>query len=126
MKFLIYLACDFVAFIVIAVIKTVTRVNLNLETGLILDVAIITITTFIANSLSKRYDRKRAAKKPDKPETELSFEHIKGKVSGVVLEKCEAQRGNDAELKSILDFCVENAFIPKKYYTVLFNEYRKK
>ena len=125
MKILICLACYFVAFIVIAVIKTVARVNPGLETGLIPDVAIITITTFIAISLSKHYDRKRA-KKPNEPETELSFEHIKGKVSGVVLEKCEAQRGNDAELKSILDFCVDNAFIPGKYYTVLFNEYRKK
>ena len=55
-----------------------------------------------------------------------NFNDIKDKVSGAVLEKCEQNRGNDDELRSTLTFCVENAFIKSEYYSILFEEFRKK
>ena len=120
---LITCSCLVVAALFIAVIETFFKMKFNVELGLIFEVPIISLTFFIASILVKKVEKK---KKPEAPKNTATFNDIKDKVSDAILEKCEQLRGNDDELRSTLTFCVENAFIKSEYYSILFEEFRKK
>ncbi len=120
---LISCSCLVVAAFVVAVIRTFFRMKFNVELGLIFEIPIILLAFFAAYIIIKKIEKKT---NPSHTEKAVSFEEIKDKVSNAILEKCEQHRGNDDELRSTLDFCVENAFIKSEYYSVLFEEFRKK
>ena len=81
---------------------------------------VIILAGAISAALCKAYDKKH------KPPVPYTFEQIKHEVKFTVLEACEENRGNDEELKSLLDIYTKNKIIPKDYESILFEEYRRK
>lgn len=115
MKALIWI----LSFIAVTVFNVILGYSIGFNAGFLI---VYILWCLIARTLCKKWDKFLMSKKVYKSGV-TSFAYIKKEISSTILEKCEALRCNEKELKKYLNLCINTGKITKSQSYIIFDEY---